>query len=238
MWDMAFRHGFGAVRVGNDTAEGRLVSREEGTDQVVDANTSDNDDAESSLQDAIRNGFADALPSSPPTGPTVDIWASAIEHIHAPTNSPHAPIDQVLGDPDYFAKSPSSDGCPSLMEDPEDDDKHSSMTSPREVQQPDFGEPFLTLTSEENAALAAMVAPAKDKLISLKTFTPDSMPAYHQDMQRTPYAQVLKKRLATIARSIQFGKQISGGEHLKTELKVWQVDFPSLLHPSQNRRRT
>lgn len=222
MWDMAVRHGFGAVRMDNDAAEERLVAREEGTDEAY-ADVTDDENTELLFQE-IHHAIDNSISSGPPK---TSLWTTAAEHLHAPANSPHATVDRVIGDPDYFTKSSDSDQCPSLMEDPGEGPKDVDVMPPREVQQPDFGEPFLTLTPEENVAMAAVVVGVKDTLVRLKDFTPDKMPAYHHEVQHKSYAQVIKSRLEAIARSLNFGKQISKEQHLTTELKLWLVPIPS-----------
>ncbi|KAH7406372.1 hypothetical protein DE146DRAFT_389468 [Phaeosphaeria sp. MPI-PUGE-AT-0046c] len=220
MWAMAVRHGFGAVRVDDDDDDVmHIIPCEEGTEEA-DANMSDEDDSTSLLfRDDNDGGGSHRTKQHCSSGSSTNrIWADAVD-VLAPADSPHAPIDKVVGDPDYFAQSPDSDTSPSPINCPSDESKDSDMMASREVQQPHHGEPFLTLTAEQDAAMAAMVAPVHNELLRLKELTPDSMPKYHADLKMMSYAHILKTRLAIIER-LDLGKDLSDGLDGRMELEL------------------
>lgn len=212
MWDMAVRHGFGAVRVNDDDASTHIVPREESAEQTI---VSLSDDGGTSLLFRDDEDYE----NSTPRPSTSRVWSDAVD-VFAPANSSHAPINLVLSNPDYFPEAPDSDGCPSLIdESPSDESKEADMTLRRDAQQPDFGEPFISLTAEESAAMALLVAPVHSKLLRLKEAMPYRMSPYHQKMKTMSYGQVLKTRLAAIAR-LGLGQKLPDGARGRMELKL------------------
>jgi hypothetical protein len=88
--------------------------------------------------------------------------------------------------------------------------------------QPEYGQPFLTLTPSECDEMDALLAPVHDSLLKLKGTTLESLPEYKVMVKARNHAQVLKARLSTIATHIQHvlhdvPEQARGA----TELKIW-----------------
>jgi hypothetical protein len=90
--------------------------------------------------------------------------------------------------------------------------------------QPDYGEPFLTLTEAEKTAVATILEPVRDKLVALKRTTEESLPQYHPSTRANPHAQVLGTRLDSIAEHVQqhLARVAESGRGME-ELRLWYV---------------
>jgi hypothetical protein len=95
--------------------------------------------------------------------------------------------------------------------------------------QPDYGEPFLTLTEAEKAAMATILEPMRDKLVALKRTTEESLPPYHPSTRANPHAQVLGTRLDGIAKHAQqhLARVAESGQGME-ELRLWYVPLVSI----------
>jgi hypothetical protein len=88
--------------------------------------------------------------------------------------------------------------------------------------QPEYGEPFLTLTSSERDCMDHILAPLRDSLVKLKGTTLESLPDYHCETTAHNHAQILKARLSDIAAYIQrFLCAVPCQSRGLMELKLW-----------------
>jgi hypothetical protein len=88
--------------------------------------------------------------------------------------------------------------------------------------QPEYGQPFLTLTPSECDAMDKLLAPVHDSLLKLKGTTLESLPEYKVMVKARNHAQVLKARLSNIATHIQHVlHDVPALARGATELKLW-----------------
>ncbi|KAH8716808.1 hypothetical protein GQ44DRAFT_404233 [Phaeosphaeriaceae sp. PMI808] len=90
--------------------------------------------------------------------------------------------------------------------------------------QPDFNEPFLTITDQECTDMSTSLAPIIHQLLSLKTTTLGNLPKYNPDMKVKSHAQIIKSRLFDVAEHInQASKNMPESERGLWELKICRI---------------
>jgi len=113
-------------------------------------------------------------------------------------------------------------------QDPEDHTMtEAPPVTPANISQPEFDEPPLTLSHQDNIDLERILTPVLASLQRLKDTTPERLPDYNARIKTKSHAQVLKIRLADIGKHIQSvleakaKKGMSDREQATLELKLW-----------------
>ncbi|KAF2822722.1 hypothetical protein CC86DRAFT_410302 [Ophiobolus disseminans] len=83
---------------------------------------------------------------------------------------------------------------------------------PAAIIEDDYGEPFLTLTQEDETHMERILTPVRGHLLRIQRTTHDCLPAYSAHMKARSHAQVLKGRLGAVGEHVR--------EHLEGEAEL------------------
>jgi hypothetical protein len=201
MWNNGVRFGFGARAPQVDEEAARLLLAPQEVVPEQDAVMADHGDPIINTTDSAQalhndhHSFVDTYHSFTPD-PTLSFQITTLNQLleTAKMQRETASIPSRSGDTNNF------NGTRKLEYTIEDTTQHISSPS---APQPDYGEPFLTITPSERLSLDVIFAPIRCELEKLYETTPESLPAYNPGVKANSHAQVLKMRLSPIAEFIE-----------------------------------